>query len=232
MRGTWAQRNGYDGARVRVIGDDALVARYAAALDAGRRRSSSAPTARPRRIGLWRIAVQAGIVNPSCSIESMNPLAPYLDPLPLDRRPARHHAGGSRRHRRRARRQRLSHPRGAAQFAAALRLHPAPRATMHGATCLVGAGTVLRVEDVRARARRGRTHRRDAARRPRGDSRGEGAGHAVRARRRDADRGVRGARGGRRRAQDVSRRRAAARRRCARGARCCRRTRWCLPSAA
>ena len=44
---TWAQRYGYDGARVRLIGEDALVARYAMALsqadiDVGTRR-------RPRR---------------------------------------------------------------------------------------------------------------------------------------------------------------------------------------
>lgn len=61
---TWAHRHGYDGARVRLIGDDALVARYAAALELAdvkveRARSHAAA------LGLWRIAVQAGMVAPS-----------------------------------------------------------------------------------------------------------------------------------------------------------------------
>ena len=57
---TWAHRHGYDGARVRLIGDDALVARYAAALaqaDVIVERAHSHAAA----FGLWRIAVQAGI---------------------------------------------------------------------------------------------------------------------------------------------------------------------------
>jgi 2-dehydro-3-deoxygalactonokinase len=60
----WAHRQGYDGGRVRLIGADALVARYAAALAQAdviveRAHSDAAAT------GLWRIAVQAGIAIPS-----------------------------------------------------------------------------------------------------------------------------------------------------------------------
>ena len=61
---TWAHRHGYDGARVRLIGGDALVARYAAALaqaDVIVERAHSHAAA----FGLWRIAVQAGIAIPS-----------------------------------------------------------------------------------------------------------------------------------------------------------------------
>ena len=53
---TWAQRHGYDGARVRLIGDDALVARYALALaqaDVSVERAHTHAAAH----GLWRIAV-------------------------------------------------------------------------------------------------------------------------------------------------------------------------------
>jgi 2-dehydro-3-deoxygalactonokinase len=60
---TWAHRQGYDGGRVRLIGSDALVARYAAALtqaDVIVERAHSHAAA----LGLWRIAVQAGIVIP------------------------------------------------------------------------------------------------------------------------------------------------------------------------
>ena len=47
---TWAHRHGYDGARVRLIGEDALVARYAPALRAEPTSRSSArrPHAPPR----------------------------------------------------------------------------------------------------------------------------------------------------------------------------------------
>jgi 2-dehydro-3-deoxygalactonokinase len=58
---TWAHRHHYDGARVRLIGEDALVARYAAALqhaDVAVERADSRAAAH----GLWRIAVQAGFV--------------------------------------------------------------------------------------------------------------------------------------------------------------------------
>jgi 2-dehydro-3-deoxygalactonokinase len=58
---TWAQRHGYDGARVRLIGEDALVARYAQALtqaDVAVERTESHAAA----IGLWRIAMRAGLV--------------------------------------------------------------------------------------------------------------------------------------------------------------------------
>jgi len=61
---TWAHRQHYDGARVRLIGGDALVARYAAALaqaDVCVERAHTHAAA----LGLWRIAVQAGIANPS-----------------------------------------------------------------------------------------------------------------------------------------------------------------------
>jgi 2-dehydro-3-deoxygalactonokinase len=59
---TWAHRHGYDGARVRLIGEDSLVARYATALahaDIAVERADS----RAAGHGLWRIAEQAGIVN-------------------------------------------------------------------------------------------------------------------------------------------------------------------------
>jgi len=60
---TWAHRHGYDGARVRLIGDDALVARYASALeqaDVTVERAHSHAAA----FGMWRIAVQAGMTIP------------------------------------------------------------------------------------------------------------------------------------------------------------------------
>jgi 2-dehydro-3-deoxygalactonokinase len=58
----WANRHGYDGARVRLIGADALVARYELALaqaDVAVERADQHAAAH----GLWRIAVHAGIVN-------------------------------------------------------------------------------------------------------------------------------------------------------------------------
>jgi 2-dehydro-3-deoxygalactonokinase len=58
---TWAHRHGYDAARVRLIGDDALVARYARACseaDIGVERADGQAAA----YGLWKIALQAGIV--------------------------------------------------------------------------------------------------------------------------------------------------------------------------
>ncbi len=60
---TFAQRHGYDGARVRLIGEDALVARYAAALGHADIRVERAP-AQAAAFGLWRIAAQAGMVTP------------------------------------------------------------------------------------------------------------------------------------------------------------------------
>ena len=58
---TWAHRHGYDGARVRLIGDDALVARYEVALmEADIAVERAHPQAAAQ--GLWRIAVHAGIV--------------------------------------------------------------------------------------------------------------------------------------------------------------------------
>ena len=61
---TWAHRHGYDGARVRLIGGDALVARYAAALAQADVIVERAPR-HAAAFGLWRIAVQAGIAIPS-----------------------------------------------------------------------------------------------------------------------------------------------------------------------
>ncbi|MEP7329576.1 MAG: 2-dehydro-3-deoxygalactonokinase [Betaproteobacteria bacterium] len=58
---TWAQRHGYDASRVRLVGDDALVTRYVAALaeaDIGYDRADSGAAA----IGLWRLATLAGLV--------------------------------------------------------------------------------------------------------------------------------------------------------------------------
>jgi 2-dehydro-3-deoxygalactonokinase len=62
----WGQRHGYDGSRVRLVGADALVARYAAAMrhaDIAVEVADSNAAAR----GLWRIATQAGIVSPSAA---------------------------------------------------------------------------------------------------------------------------------------------------------------------
>jgi 2-dehydro-3-deoxygalactonokinase len=59
---TWAQSHGYDGARVRLIGEDALVARYEAALvqaDIAVERTDAQAAA----YGLWRIALSADIVS-------------------------------------------------------------------------------------------------------------------------------------------------------------------------
>jgi len=61
---TWAHRQGYDGGRVRLIGGDALVARYAAALAQADVIVERAHT-HAAALGLWRIAVQAGIAVPS-----------------------------------------------------------------------------------------------------------------------------------------------------------------------
>jgi len=60
---TWGQRHGYDGSRVRLVGADALVARYAAAMrqaDVAVELADSNAAAH----GMWRIAVLAGIVSP------------------------------------------------------------------------------------------------------------------------------------------------------------------------
>jgi len=61
---TWAHRQGYDGGRVRLIGSDALVARYAEALSKADVIVERADT-HAAALGLWRIAVQAGLVIPS-----------------------------------------------------------------------------------------------------------------------------------------------------------------------
>jgi len=58
---TWAQRHGYDGARVRLIGEDALVARYELAMQQA---EVAIERAHPHAaaFGLWRIAIRAGLV--------------------------------------------------------------------------------------------------------------------------------------------------------------------------
>ena len=58
---TWAQRHGYDGARVRLIGEDALVARYELALHQA---EVVIERAHPHAAahGLWRIAIRAGLL--------------------------------------------------------------------------------------------------------------------------------------------------------------------------
>jgi 2-dehydro-3-deoxygalactonokinase len=58
----WAQRRGYDGARVRLVGDDALVARYVVALAAADVAVERADS-RAAAFGLWQIAVEAGLVH-------------------------------------------------------------------------------------------------------------------------------------------------------------------------
>jgi len=58
---TWAQRHGYDASTVRLLGEDALVARYMAAFaeaDIAVDRAASHAAA----IGLWRLALLAGLV--------------------------------------------------------------------------------------------------------------------------------------------------------------------------
>lgn len=60
----WAQRHDLDGARVRVVGDDALATRYIAALGAAGIAVDRAD-ARAAAFGLWQIAVQARLVHPS-----------------------------------------------------------------------------------------------------------------------------------------------------------------------
>jgi 2-dehydro-3-deoxygalactonokinase len=59
---TWAHRHGYDGSRVRLIGEDALVSRYELALAQGDIAVERAH-AHAAAHGLWRVAVQAGIVS-------------------------------------------------------------------------------------------------------------------------------------------------------------------------
>lgn len=60
----WAQRHGLDTARVRVVGDDALAARYVTVLGGA---GVAVERADPRAaaFGLWQIAVSAGLVHPS-----------------------------------------------------------------------------------------------------------------------------------------------------------------------
>jgi 2-dehydro-3-deoxygalactonokinase len=63
---TWARRQGYDRACVRLIGDDALVARYEVAL---MQADIAVERAHPHAAahGLWRIAARAGIVGDASS---------------------------------------------------------------------------------------------------------------------------------------------------------------------
>ena len=58
----WAQRNGYDGSRVRLIGEDALVLRYERAFAQADIVVERAPAHAAAR-GLWRIATSAGLVS-------------------------------------------------------------------------------------------------------------------------------------------------------------------------
>lgn len=61
---TWAQRHGYDASRVRLIGDNALVARYTTACgEAGV--AVERADGHAAAVGLWRLAVLAGLVQPS-----------------------------------------------------------------------------------------------------------------------------------------------------------------------
>ena len=60
----WAQRQGSDGARVRLVGADALLTRYAVAMtQAGIAVEHAPPDA--AALGLWRIAQHAALVSPS-----------------------------------------------------------------------------------------------------------------------------------------------------------------------
>jgi len=61
---TWAHRHGYDGGRVRVIGDDALVARYAIAFAREDVIVTPVPSHAAAR-GLWHIARSAGLISDS-----------------------------------------------------------------------------------------------------------------------------------------------------------------------
>jgi 2-dehydro-3-deoxygalactonokinase len=58
---TWAQRQGCDGARVRLVGTDALLARYAEAMTQADIAMEMAP-ADAAALGLWRIAQHACLV--------------------------------------------------------------------------------------------------------------------------------------------------------------------------
>jgi len=58
---TWAQRQGCDGARVRLVGTDALLARYADAMTQADIAMEMAP-ADAAALGLWRIAQHAALV--------------------------------------------------------------------------------------------------------------------------------------------------------------------------
>jgi len=59
---TWAQRHGDDAAKVRLIGTDALVTRYAAACARADIGVDHAPSNAAAR-GLWQIALEAGLVD-------------------------------------------------------------------------------------------------------------------------------------------------------------------------
>ena len=59
----WAQRQGCDGARVRLVGADALLARYAAAMAQAGMAVDRAPSD-AAALGLWRIAQHASLLSP------------------------------------------------------------------------------------------------------------------------------------------------------------------------
>ena len=191
---------------VRVIGDGALVARYSRALEAARASRAEAGPADAAARGLWRIAQHAGLDR-----TMTNPLARLSRSAAADRRAARHHARRDSRGRRRAGRARLSAsskcrsirrgrsnrsrrwPRSSASAASSAR-ERCPRSTTWRTSRAAGGRLIVMPHaDVAV------------------DARSEAAGAGLRSRGRDADRGVRRARRRRRRAEDVSRRPAAAR---------------------
>jgi 2-dehydro-3-deoxygalactonokinase len=68
----WAHRHGYDGARVRLVGAHALVERYATAM---RQADIAVDLADSRAAahGLWRIAVEAGLISPAQPVSEPDP---------------------------------------------------------------------------------------------------------------------------------------------------------------
>ena len=133
--------------RATLIGASALCARYAVALaDAGVAVEAALLTAAAR--GLWAIAQASGPGALTGAIPDMtNPLLTYLDAAAADRGAARHHA-------------RRDPAVGAALVGEGFRILEVPLnsprpfesiaalAATYGDSCLVGAGTVLSMDDV------------------------------------------------------------------------------------
>ncbi len=69
---TWAHRHGYDGARVRLVGENALLARYELAFAQADVMVERADTQAAAH-GLWRIAERAGIVSRHYAIHERHP---------------------------------------------------------------------------------------------------------------------------------------------------------------